>query len=71
MVDYILDIAVHKSLQIIYRIIDSVVGYTALRIVVSTDFCGTVAGRDQGFAARGYIIDIFLMLLVVNESAQS
>ena len=69
MVDAVLYIPVDKCLEVIYRIIDAMIGYTTLREVICADFCRTVTGRDQCFAPRGDVIHIFLMLFIVNKRA--
>src|SRR5574344_2026253 len=71
MVDAILDVSVHKSSQIIYSIINSMVGDSSLWIIISADFRRTVASRNHCFTAFSYIINIFLMFFVINERAQT
>ena len=53
------------------RIADAVVGDTSLREVVCPDFRTAVAGRHKRLAAVGNVIDIFLVLLVVDERTQA
>lgn len=71
MVYDILDVAVNESLQIIYGVVDAMVGDAALRIIIGPYLCRAVACRYHRLAARGYIVDIFLVLLVVDECAQA
>lgn len=59
MVDTVLDISVHESCQIIYGIINAMIGYAALRIVVCADFGRTVTGAYPGLTFRGNVINIF------------
>ncbi len=44
---------------------------SALRIVISAYFCGTVTRAYHGLATGGYVIEIFLVFFVVNERAQA
>ena len=68
MVDTILDISIHESCQIVYRIIDTVIGYTSLWIIVCADFSRTVSCADHCFTFRCNIVDILLMLFIIDES---
>ena len=50
---------------------DTVVSNTSLREVVGTYLGRAVAGRDKSLAVVGNVVDIFLMLAVVDEGAQT
>ena len=51
--DNVLDVTIHGSLNIATRIVNAMVGDAILRVIVSTDFLGTVAGANEGFASIG------------------
>ena len=63
--------SVHESIQMIDRIIDTMIGDSALRIIVSSDFGRSVACRNHGLALVGNIVYVFLMFSVVDERTQS
>ena len=69
LIDYILDVSVHKCLKIVYGIIYTVIGDTPLRVVLGTYLSRTVAGRHHGLSAGSYIVDIFLVFFIVDEGA--
>ena len=71
MIDTILNVSVHKGGKIIDCIVDTMVGDTSLRIVVSTDFGRTVAGRYHCLTFGSYVVDILLMLFVVDKGTQT
>ena len=71
LIDAALDITVHEGGEIVDGVIDAMVGDSTLRIVVCSNFCGAIAGRDESFTARSDVIDVFLVLFVVNEGAQT
>jgi len=71
MINAVLNIAVHKSGEVIDGIVDTVVGDTSLRIVVSTYLYRTVTGGNHGFAFGCDIVDVFLVFLVVYKGTQA
>ena len=71
MVDTVLDVAIHECSEIIYGVVDAMVGDASLRIVVGSNLCATVACRHHCLASAGYVVDILLMLAVVDEGTQS
>ena len=70
-IDDTLDVSVHEGREVIDGIADTMVGDTALRVVIGTDLGTTVAGRDHGLSARRDVIDIFLVLLIIYLRAQA
>ena len=70
-VDAVLYIPVHKSGEVVNRIIDAMVGDAPLWEIVGADFGRPVTCGDHRLATRGNIVDILLMLLVVNERTQT
>ena len=70
LVDALLDVTVHKDREVVHRPVDTVVGHTALRVVVSADFGGTVTGGDHRLALRADLIKIFLMLKVIETGTE-
>ena len=69
MVNAVLDVAIHKSCEVVDGVVDAVVGNATLRVVVSAYFGRAVARGDEGFTARGDVVDVFLVLAVVDVSA--
>ena len=66
-----LNITIHEGRQVVYGITYTVVRYSPLRIIVSTNLCRTVARRYHRLATCRYIIDILLMLLIIYLRAQT
>ena len=52
MVDAILNVAVHESLEIVDGVVDAMVGDASLRIIVGANLCRAVAGRYESLASR-------------------
>ena len=71
MVDHVLDVATEESLQVVDGVANTMVGDTALWKVVSADLGTAVAGRHQGTAAAGDVVNVFLMLVVIYIGIQT
>lgn len=71
MVYHVLDVSAEEALQVVGGVADAMVGDAALREVVSTNFCTTVARGNQRLAAVGNIVNILLVLLVVDERIEA
>ena len=71
MVDAVLNVTVHEGWQVVDGVANAVVGDATLGVVIGANLCRAVAGAHQCLAAAGYVVDILLMLLVVDESAQA
>ena len=71
MVDDVLYVAVHEGSEIIYCVTDTVVGDASLRIVVGAYLGRAVARRNHRLTSGGDVVDVFLVLLVIDEGAQT
>ena len=70
LVNALLDVSVHKDWQVIHTPIYAMVRYTALRIVVSADFCRAVTGRNHSLSLGGNTVKIFLVLEIVKTGSE-
>ena len=70
-INHRLDVTAQESLQVVRRIADAMVRHAALWEVVGTDFRTSVARRHQTLTARGDVVHILLMLLVIYKGIQA
>ena len=70
-VDAVLNVTIHEGWQVVDGVANAVVGDATLGVIVGANLCRAVAGAHQCLATAGYVVDILLMLLVVDESAQA